>query len=267
MPNTVIVPPVISQTNNTTATAAHMERPTAPQTASNSDVSAAVTAWATVALVGATIALAWLTWILARATSRASVVVTIEPNPAAINFVDMHIINEGNASAFDVQIKFEPPLPESGGQFDRIRFPSRISAFSAGQRLVTSLCEAFVILDERYVVTVSWLASPRAWRRQSRRYPFDLTHLASFGRLGNDPAIQAADELKKIRENLDKVVSGRRLRIDYYSHSDRMRERREADKQRVAIRRRPASLDTQEEQTLHPLRTATESILHWFKGR
>lgn len=116
-------------------------------------------------------------------------------------------------------------------------------------------------------MTVSWLASPRTWRRQSRQYPFDLTHLESFGRLGKDPAIQAANELKMIRENLDKVVSGRRLRIDYYSHSDRIRERREADKQRAAIRGRSASLDAQEEQTLHPLQTATESILRWFKGR
>lgn len=270
MPNGVIVLPAVSPANKTTVTTAHVGSPSLPPTVTNGDISAAVTAWATVALVAATIALAWLTWILARATSRASVVVTIEPNPAAINFVDMHIINEGNASAFDVQISFEPPLPESGGQFDKIRFPSRISTFSAGQRLVTSLCEAFVILDRHYVVTISWLASPRAWRRQSLQYPFDLTHLASFGKLGKDPAIQAADELKKIRENLDKVVSGqRRLRVDHYGHPDRIRERREADRQRAAIRRSSASLglEEQEGQTLHPLQTATQSIIRWFKAR
>ncbi len=203
------------------------------------DYSADITAWATVALVLATVALAYLTWILAKATSRASVVVTIEPNPAAIQFLDIHIINEGNAAAYDVQIRFDPELPASGGQFSAIKVPSRIAMFVAGQRIISSLCEAFVILDNSYEITVSWKVSPRSWRRQAITYAFDLSHMNNLSRLGNDPAIQSADELKKIRETLDKMITGfSRLKVDVHSQEDRDRERdqrhAEIEQRRVA---------------------------------
>lgn len=192
------------------------------------DYSAAITAWATVALVIATGVLAYLTWVLARATSRASIIVTIEPNPAAMNFVDIHIVNEGSAAAYDVHIEFDPNLPQKGGQSDKINFPSNLRIIAAGQRLISSLCEAFVIMDQSYILKISWKSSPKSRFRQSISYPIDLSHMKEMSRLGNDPAIQSASEIKKIRELLEKIASGRsRLRVDSYSQIDRDSERKQ----------------------------------------
>lgn len=75
MQNGVMAPPVLPPADRVSTAVTHVGLPSLPLTVINGEVSAVITAWTTVALVAATLALAWLTWILARATSRIPVTV------------------------------------------------------------------------------------------------------------------------------------------------------------------------------------------------
>lgn len=65
-----------------------------------------------------TLALAVLTWALVRATkamaeasSSAHIVVSLDSNEWHFSYFDVIVHNTGNAAAFDVSVKFYPPLP------------------------------------------------------------------------------------------------------------------------------------------------------------
>jgi hypothetical protein len=188
------------------------------------------TAIGTVALVAATAALAWLTWLLARATSRPSLIATIETNGWAFQFVDLHLVNEGNASAFDIQVEFDPALPakEEGmtvGSF------SNVSVLRAGQHLTTNLGRNTVVIDKVFQVTISWRARPNA-KRESMTYTLDMSFLRGITQLGGgDPTYTLAQEIKKIREQWEGVAAGRkRISTDTYTSADRNDEEQERER-------------------------------------
>lgn len=196
----------------------------------SAEVFAAITAGATVALVAATLALAWLTWILAKSSHRPFVVATMDVNPSSSPYVDLNIRNEGNASAFDVEVTLDPPLPESTKRLGKVFPPSRISVVAAGQQLSLSLCEASYLFDVQYIISISWRNNARFKRRHSIQYPLDISHLKSHRTRGINPAFASAAELKKIRESVDRLVSGQqRLQVDQYCQADRSQEMAEPE--------------------------------------
>lgn len=168
-----------------------------------------VTAGGTVALVIATAVLAYLTWVLARATHRPSVILTFEPNHWALTWLDMHVVNEGNATAFDIKIAMDPELPGRDNDKSPAIIPESISALRAGQVLKRYACESVLVLDTIFTVTISWRASPKG-RISSITYDVDMSYLKGHGSLGGEPMVQIANEIKKLREHVGNIARSKK---------------------------------------------------------
>jgi hypothetical protein len=205
-----------------------------------------VTALATVALVAATIALAWLTWLLAKATSRPSLIATIETNGWAFHFFDLHLVNEGNASAFDIEVEFDPPLPakDDGMTVGNFR---KVSILRAGQHLTTNLGRNSVVLDKVFEVTISWRAKPNT-KRESMTYTLDTSFFRGITRLGaGDPTYSIAQELRKMREQWEGVAEGRkRISTNTHTSVDRQEEEEERERWYEQMRQQQSGQDQPE---------------------
>jgi len=171
----------------------------------------------------ATVALAYLTFVLARATRAMAdsshqphVVVTFEINQWGIRFLDMVVENCGNSPAYDVEISIDPMLPSSelrdeGGQpFDKI------SLLRPSQKLVSSASDWDAVKDIEFAVNVSWRRSPKTKHRETLSYKYDMRYLRNISFLGSqNPEVQIATEVKKIRENWSSIAAGtRRLKVE-----------------------------------------------------
>lgn len=203
------------------------------------DLPAWVTAGSTVALVVATAVLAYLTWMLASRTARPQVVASLEPNRWAMNYLDLHLANTGNASAFDIRVQFVPPLPLLDDVREQRGKPalSEISVLRPGQHMQTSQCPFSAALEDKYEVRVEWKRHPAAKRPEKLTYTLDLTGLENLGRVGPEsPEVQIAQEVKKIREDWRNITTGfKRLRVDAYSSGDRQREEQQWRARRSAM--------------------------------
>ncbi len=183
-----------------------------------------VIAIATVALVIATVVLAIFTKRLADATGKPQVVATIEVNRWSMLHVDLRVENTGNASAFDIHVSFEPPLPRFGLVPDGGTPPlHRISLLRPSQYLITSQCKAGDVIGAPYTATVSWAQRPNGRVRETLVYTIDLGGIRHLSRLGAEsPEVQIADQIKKLREDWQNVASGfRRISVNSYSSADR----------------------------------------------
>lgn len=203
------------------------------------DLPSWVTALSTVALVGATVVLAIFTWFLADRTGKPQVVATLESNQWAMNFLDLRIENTGNATAFDIRVSFEPPLPTFKEDPKDGEAPlSRVSLLRPGQSMNSSQCEFQRALKDVYTAKVSWTRHPQSRRRDTLSYQIDLAGVANRSSLGSvSPEIQLATELKNIREDWKAIAHRqKRLLVDIYSSEDREEERRRRDEQFAELR-------------------------------
>lgn len=183
-----------------------------------------VTAIATVVLGYVTWVLARETKVLSRATAQAHVVATIEPNDWGVTYVDLHVVNSGNAAAFDVELYFDPPLP--GGARHRRDLPvplQRISILRAGQELKSNLCGFADVSKKTFKVTISWKSEPRERKRTSISYDLSMRDYEGVSYLGaRSPAVQLAEQMKKLREDWQNVAGGHRhIKADVYTQADR----------------------------------------------
>lgn len=224
------------------------------------------TAVGTVALVAATAALAWLTWLLAKATSRPSLIATIETNGWAFQFVDLHLVNEGNASAFDIQVEFDPPLPakEEGMTVGSFR---NVSVLRAGQHLTTNIGRNTVVIDKVFQVTISWRARPSG-KRESMTYTLDMSFLRGITRLGGgDPTYTLAQEIKKIREQWEGVAAGRkRISTDTYTAADRDGEEQERERWFQEVQEDASSADPNTDVGTVPPKGLVQRLIARFTG-
>ncbi|MBA8841962.1 hypothetical protein [Ochrobactrum sp. RH2CCR150] len=182
----------------------------------------------------ATIALAFLTWILARATnamakatSTANVVASLETNQWSWRHLDLIVHNTGNAPAFDVKVEFDPPLPYmTATEADDVPF-GRISIIRPGQILSSNVNDFQAVREKIYQVTIQWKRLPNSKHIESNVYYINIAGLGSISRLGaGSPEVQMAEQIKKIREDWQAIASGhRRLVVDQYSGNDRKQER------------------------------------------
>ena len=197
-----------------------------------------VTALATIVLVGATIVLAVETRRLAALTSRPLVNATLRTNRWAIGFADLFVENTGTGTAYDISIKFDPPIPFESIDKDG-SFPfEKISLLQPGQRLSSYVAQFMEIIDDTYQVTISWKSSPDAKKRETLSYPIRVADIKGSGQLGGgDPTAKIATEIEKMSKTLHDIASGwKKPRVEITTSEDRARER-EAHLEEAAKRR------------------------------
>lgn len=193
-------------------------------------LSAFATAIATIILCYATIILARETKILSNASSQAHVTATIEQNIWSFNHVDLIVSNSGNAAAYNIQINFEPPLPEFGdGTRSRKNSNSPISQISLlrpAQLMKSNLCSLSKLHDKAFKVVITWKKHPKAKKVETLSYDLSMLDYQDMSQLGaNNPLTQMAQELKKLRDDWRNVASGnRRLEANVFMDQDRRRE-------------------------------------------
>ncbi|MBI1685417.1 hypothetical protein [Caulobacter hibisci] len=194
-------------------------------------------AWAQVlmALVtaGATVALWRVTKVLAKETERMAdqaaqphVVATIEPNAWAMMYVDLKVVNAGNAAAYDVELSFDPPLDNGEVRGDQPIPFQAISVLRPGQSLSSFLCEYEKIKGLEYIIEARWKRAPTDIKTESLRYKYNFSHYEGMSQLeNNDPLIQISTHLKKIREDWQRIAQGSsRIKADIYDQADRTAE-------------------------------------------
>ncbi|WFU47724.1 hypothetical protein [Sinorhizobium terangae] len=204
--------------------------------------------WQTIAAIvtaATSVALGYLTWVLAketrvlsRATSQAHVTVTFEPNLWAMHWVDIVVANSGNAVAYDIEVSFDPPLPRLSERSEANGVPlQHISILRPTQSIKSSLCENSRLTDRAYRVTIGWRPSPKAQKREALTYVLSLADYDDVSRLGAaSPLVQIAEQMKKLREDWKSVAQGRHhIKADVYAKADRDAE---AEQRRAWIEER-----------------------------
>lgn len=189
----------------------------------------------TVATALATFALWYVTSVLAKETKRMAdasaqpqVVATIVPNRWSTIHLDIEVTNTGNATAFDVELSFDPPLQNGEARDDGRPIPyQRISVIKPGQAFNSYLSEVGDYLDKSFTVTVQWKLHPTSGDTQTLSYWLNMGDYKGVSYLGaRAPLTQVADQLKKLREDWQRVAKGSgKIKADVYSNVDRDRER------------------------------------------
>jgi hypothetical protein len=207
-------------------------------------LSSAVTALATIALFFVTWVLARETKILSRASSQAHVTATIEPNIWAINYTDIIIQNSGNAVAYDITVDFSPPIVLASDFETGRGVPfQKVSILRPGQKLQSSLSSSSDVMGKTFCVFISWKLRPRDKRRENLTYQLSMLDYDGVGHLGAvTPAVQIAEQIKKLREDWQNVANGsRRVKTDVHSSADRDAERLSREQRRTQMRHEQAS--------------------------
>jgi hypothetical protein len=182
----------------------------------------------------ATLALALLTWVLARATnsmarasSSANVVANLEVNQWSFLHLDLIVQNTGNAPAFDVKVEFTPPLPlMSEVAKDDTPF-GMISIVRPGQTLTSGVNDWQSVCKDIYRVKVEWKRTPTSKRVEVNAYDINLAALGKVSRFGSgSPEVQIAQQLKLLRDDWKNVALGqRKIKVEGYDNSDRQRDK------------------------------------------
>lgn len=197
---------------------------------------AIVTAIATAGLWRQTSVLAVETRRMVEAAARPQVVANLRPNQWAMMYADLVISNTGNATAFDIQISFDPPLETEDMKESGFPAPLQsISVLDPEESLSAFVGEFAAIVDTVFRITVSWKRHPDATEREELSYSLATKHLDGIGRLGSaDAMTQIAEQVKKLREDWANVASGsRKLKADIFDNDDRIRDRELMDRRRA----------------------------------
>lgn len=175
-----------------------------------------------------------VTGLLARETTRMAdagrpqIVVNITPNQWSVIHLDITVENTGNATAFAIEVAFDPPLINDEARGEGADSPFRkISILKPGQALTSYLSEVGEYLEKQFTVTVSWQSHPLNENREELTYTLNMADFKGVGYLGGrDPLVQIAQEVKHLREDWRNVASGsRKIKTDTYDSADRQRER------------------------------------------
>jgi hypothetical protein len=129
---------------------------------------AIVVAVATVLLWRVTNALAVETRRLADLSSQPHVVATVGPNRWSMIHADLEVENSGNATAYDIRLTFDPPLPTEEWEGDTAGPIQKISVLKPGQAISSYLAEFSTLLDNSYRVSISWLRMPEGGRTRDQ---------------------------------------------------------------------------------------------------
>ena len=206
----------------------------------NSDITAMwVTAFATIGLLIATIVLARLTLLLTRASSDPQIVANIEPARWSNMHLEYKVANIGTGCAYDVKIKFDPPLQAFRDEPKTMDLPfNDVTMMRPGTEMVSFIGSWKDYFEDEFTVTVSWLRKPNGKKRQTISYRLNLKHLHNASTLGSgngDPIVAMAQDLRKLREGIVPGLSGqKRIKMEVYDSADRTAEQDRAKERRLA---------------------------------
>jgi hypothetical protein len=210
-------------------------------------ITSIVTAAATVALAVLTFVLARATKAMAVAASSSNVIVSLEPNQWSLMHIDMIVQNTGNDAAFDVSVLVSPTL-ENASVRDGLPFPfDKISVLRPGQSMSCFINEFAYFDGKVFDIEVRWKRKPNSRKIEKNFYQIDLANLGAVSRLGAfSPNVQIAEQIKKLRDDWKPVAGGqRRFKVDSYSQEDREQEAAERqalfEQQREEREKRQAS--------------------------
>lgn len=165
---------------------------------------AAATALVTYFLFRVTKVLADETKRLADIGQQPHVVATLSPSPRSMIHFDLIVENTGTATAYDIKIAFDPPLTMED---NREKVPlQNISVLKPGQFMSSYLSPFGSIEKKRYQVSVSWSRKSGSSERESNSYVFDTNYFEGISRLGEDPNVEIAKELKRLREEAGRLA-------------------------------------------------------------
>lgn len=184
------------------------------------------TAIATVFLWRVTKSLARETTRMAEASAQPHVVATLFPNIWSMNHFDLHVDNTGNATAYDIEVSFDPPLGNGEGRAGNDIPLQKISVLKPSQGIASYLSEYGPLVGQKYKVTVSWRNIHKN-EREKNSYALNMADNDGVSRLGDDPLVQIASHVKKMQEDWAPVARGsKRIKIDLFSSQDRSEEMR-----------------------------------------
>ncbi|MAM37258.1 MAG: hypothetical protein CL949_01840 [Erythrobacter sp.] len=159
---------------------------------------------------------------------RPQIVANITPNQWSVIHLDISVENTGNATAFDIEVAFDPPLVNGEARGEEVAVPfQKISILKPGQALNSYLSEVGDYLEKQFAVTISWKTHPLHQKRETLSYTLNMADFRGVSYLGSrDPLVQVAQEVKHLREDWRNVASGsRKIKTDNYDSADRQRER------------------------------------------
>ena len=159
---------------------------------------------------------------------RPQIVANLLPNQWSTIHLDINVENTGNATAFDIEVGFDPPLENGQAREDGHVIPfQKISILKPGQALSSYLSDVSDYLEKSFTVTISWGLQPHSSARERLTYTLNMTDFSGVSFLGTrDPTVQIAEQVKKIREDWRYVASGsRKIKTDTYGSADRQRVR------------------------------------------
>ena len=203
-----------------------------------------------------TIVLALLTFVLAKHTKRANeissspiVVVTMTPNMWGVNHIDIEVENVGEATAFDIEIDYEPELVAWSSNEDRKVPYTKVAVLKPGQLLRASLDKYDNYADTEYKAKLSWARKPMSKKRETIEHTLTVKDIAEATYLGSrDATVQIAEQVKKIREDWKNIANGyNRLNSDVYTQADRTAEneaRRQSLERQLAKRQQNSTPDS-----------------------
>lgn len=195
-------------------------------------LAAIVTAVATYFLWRVTAVLAIETRRMVDASSQPHVVATLEPSRVSMLHFDLQVANTGSGTAYDVQIEFDPPVPQAGMREERSVPLRNISVLKPGQNIASFICEFKTVKGLQFRVRTSWRRDPGKPSREVNTYSLDMSYLEGISRLGGADALtEIADQVKKIREDWQGVARGsHRIKVDGYSSMDRLHDLRQQNR-------------------------------------
>ena len=164
---------------------------------------ALVTALATIALWRVTSVLAKETSALADMTSQPFVVCALESSGASSVAMNLTLRNTGNATAFNIELKVLPALPEPDGSKlnDAIVTKHEISLLPPGVALPIQPVMARDTHDTIFEIELSWAGIPNTSKRETISYKIEAKD-GYQGGWNTKSTHHIAEELEKIRKQL-----------------------------------------------------------------
>lgn len=197
--------------------------------------SGALTALSTIALTMFTLVYVALTHRLVhenaemrKAMIRPDVSLMVAPHDAYIHILMLTIENLGGGPA--LRIKFDIDW-----QFERKRrnlreigpFRNGLSRLAPRQRIETFLETAIGNLEDlkRHPLSIKATYFDMSGEEYRREFIVDFAEFEGIEQIGQPPLFEAADELKKIREKIERLTASGRLQVAAYSLDDLGRAR------------------------------------------
>lgn len=191
----------------------------------------AVTAFATVALVYATLVLAKLTRAMAEVASSPNVVVSIQPSLWSPIHLNQHILNSGTAPAFDVTIEMRLTDKSETSEQALQYVWKRVDLLVPRQEVRAFAGSLASIQPGKIDINVSWARNPGSRKRISLKYIIDTSDWSGkAAEVGGDPLVELAKATKNLRDDWKVIASGSaRLSVDSYSKEERAVEKSELE--------------------------------------